>query len=1055
MKRRRILLSLVTAVSLLAATSGPALAGAGACPGTWRILTAAPSGSISAIEELPDGRVVAGTTAGGLRVYGPNAQGIYQWSVILASPGGLASNRVKDLAIFKGELWVATADSGIGVQNLETGAWRTIDVASSSLPSDTVNRLTVVPGVRGSSNPSIAESSVWASTPAGAAHYHRVSLGGGSYFWIWTVIDETDGLPDQDVLDVAVHDMQGERSTWFATATKLIRWDGTTFTDASNHCDMTTATRIVVDGRNDIWLNGIREVPALAGGTWVPVGVCRARPGLFGTLGWTHFPEQYGWDMSVDGAGRLWLAQAEIEHTGGAALHDQDSWCVFDATEVPLFSNNVYAAGAIGEVAWYGHGDAAKVSTFTRNWSIVTTSDLGGAGLPGPLLLYLDLTYAGVGPGLSMKVGDDPNWFHDDLDGNQAQVTALHRSGSRLWIGTAGNGILERDETTGVVSQVAGLPDANVREIRADYTGRLWVATAGGLAVRGNGYWLTFDEESSALPSDDVRALRFDTLGRLWVGTAQGIVILDPEADVSPEDWTQVGTAEGLPSAAVTSLAVQPNGLVWVGTEDASAARWDPAASQWTLFGASNGALPDDRVTSIISSIGGGKLWIGTAGGLVLHDGGAWRRFHVPGSTLASDWIRHMAADGKVLLASAGASIAVRADLEGPLGNFYPEIDSVVPAQGAPDTAVTIHGDHFDPRGPEFNTVTIGLTEALSSRKAPAAEIVSVTKTTLQFKVPQLAKTGRIRVTANCLSTETPGDFDIAPRIDSFSPGCVGPGESLLIRGAGFAGFGACDVQIGSGEWRTPILSAPDNQGVDWIRVRARPGDTTGKVRVRNGNGLVAVSAQTVTVGTLQATGRRIQQAIHGAQLIWGKRTLVHLDLDGNGCSTQVDGGVLYWKKTDGSKVRGGIAYAASPGGTSVPLGGGVTVDGNFGGLDYIAEFESNRSGQTPFFSLTQFGGMELVVKNNGVDVLTVTIPASEADFLEMGQPIRFWNMAVVPPSNGTQNDEFWSRAFQGWAHAARIYPQQDVAWYGNTGLVRVHADLLDVRFGVHRRQGR
>jgi hypothetical protein len=200
---------------LILGVSGQALANAGACPGTWRTLTPAPSGAIAAVEELPDGRVVVATATGGLRLYGPNAQGTYQWSAIVATLGGLVSNRLNDLAIFKNELWVATDDRGISIQDLATGAWRTVNAAGSALPDDTVNRLTVVQAVRGSSNPSIAESSVWASTPSGAAHYHRVQIGGQASVWIWSVIDESDGLPDQDVLDVAVHDNRDpDRRRW-------------------------------------------------------------------------------------------------------------------------------------------------------------------------------------------------------------------------------------------------------------------------------------------------------------------------------------------------------------------------------------------------------------------------------------------------------------------------------------------------------------------------------------------------------------------------------------------------------------------------------------------------------------------------------------------------------------------------------------------------------------------------------------------------------------------------------------------------------------------------
>ena len=97
---------------------------------------------ITAIAYAPDGRLFAGLSNGGLRVYGPNASGIYGWTSINASPGGLPSNWVTSLAVFNGDLWVGTSGSGVGVYDLNSGTWISYTVANSPLPHDTINRLT-------------------------------------------------------------------------------------------------------------------------------------------------------------------------------------------------------------------------------------------------------------------------------------------------------------------------------------------------------------------------------------------------------------------------------------------------------------------------------------------------------------------------------------------------------------------------------------------------------------------------------------------------------------------------------------------------------------------------------------------------------------------------------------------------------------------------------------------------------------------------------------------------------------------------------------------------
>ncbi|HTP09314.1 MAG TPA: hypothetical protein VMP08_13755, partial [Anaerolineae bacterium] len=63
---------------------------------------------VTAVAYAPDGRLFAGLSGLGLRVYGPNVSNLYQWTSITASPGGLVSNNVTALAVFGSQLWIGT-----------------------------------------------------------------------------------------------------------------------------------------------------------------------------------------------------------------------------------------------------------------------------------------------------------------------------------------------------------------------------------------------------------------------------------------------------------------------------------------------------------------------------------------------------------------------------------------------------------------------------------------------------------------------------------------------------------------------------------------------------------------------------------------------------------------------------------------------------------------------------------------------------------------------------------------------------------------------------------
>ena len=99
--------------------------------GGWSVQVSAPgTKSVVAMQTVPDGRLFVAIDGGGVQVYAPNAQGDYVWSTITASPGGLVTNNVTDLAYLFGELWIST-DSGISIYQIYLNTWRQINSGNS------------------------------------------------------------------------------------------------------------------------------------------------------------------------------------------------------------------------------------------------------------------------------------------------------------------------------------------------------------------------------------------------------------------------------------------------------------------------------------------------------------------------------------------------------------------------------------------------------------------------------------------------------------------------------------------------------------------------------------------------------------------------------------------------------------------------------------------------------------------------------------------------------------------------------------------------------------
>ncbi len=152
------------------------------------------------------------------------------------------------------------------------------------------------------------------------------------------------------------------------------------------------------------------------------------------------------------------------------------------------------------------------------------------------------------------------------------------------------------------------------------------------------------------------------------------------------------------------------------------------------------------------------------------------------------------------------------------------------------------------------------------------------------------------------------------PKITSISATCISVGSELKISGLGFLdGSAAAYVKIGSGAERITDATDPTQ-----VRTFIRPGDTSGQVRVRILNNNQVIASQSLSLGTINVNQTKVQQAIEGEQLVWGKSTLVQLAAISSGCGgAQITRASLKWKFTAGPTISGGTVNY--PNGKTLP----------------------------------------------------------------------------------------------------------------------------------------
>jgi diguanylate cyclase (GGDEF)-like protein/PAS domain S-box-containing protein len=252
---------------------------------------------------------------------------------------------------------------------------------------------------------------------------------------------------------------------------------------------------------------------------------------------------------------------------------------------------------------------------------------------------------------LDPRSGTTRSFLHDpripgSLPESSVRSLMLDRSGL-LWVGGDLRGLSVVDPKGAVFTYLydeSGQGDAlagnNVRALLTDGDGRLWVGTEGDglkhydfaagrmVAHRAAGI--------AASAGDGFHAQRITALaaaddGRLWVGTPLGLARFDP-ARASGERIALDPTRMTGRANDIRALAQGADGALWIGTLDDGLFRYEPARQRWSHFPAGDSA--DGRGlwhpgVMAVHEDRGGRVWIGTLGGLNVYERASGRMHRI------------------------------------------------------------------------------------------------------------------------------------------------------------------------------------------------------------------------------------------------------------------------------------------------------------------------------------------------------------------------------------------------------------------------------------------
>ncbi|MBC7982807.1 MAG: response regulator [Candidatus Obscuribacterales bacterium] len=179
--------------------------------------------------------------------------------------------------------------------------------------------------------------------------------------------------------------------------------------------------------------------------------------------------------------------------------------------------------------------------------------------------------------------------------------SVMQEPNGRLWVGTGRGFDFHEPGTPMRFTPVAGAPRSPSGSAVYDREGRIWLNFNLGGLHRKDGASFHKVGFPDAPPGTALTALYKDSAGDIWAGTGQGVYRL------LGDEFERVATT----TAAVSAIAVDHDGSLWVGGAGMGLARW--RNDKWEYFTMADG-LTINTVGSIFEDRDG-SLWVGTTGG--------------------------------------------------------------------------------------------------------------------------------------------------------------------------------------------------------------------------------------------------------------------------------------------------------------------------------------------------------------------------------------------------------------------------------------------------------
>jgi signal transduction histidine kinase/ligand-binding sensor domain-containing protein len=430
---------------------------------------------------------------------------------------------------------------------------------------------------------------------AGVARAQEAAVAVGRYrVDVWRA---EHGMPENVVRRVVE---SGDGYLWLGMTAGVSRFDGVRFTVFDHVTTPAFQGRIdydiqpmLDDGQGRLWIATDGGLVRYANGVFVRDAALDDSIGGEAIAG-----------LAADSSGTLWA----LTDRGRLLRREAGRLAPVSIRGLPRARGQSIAAGDSGQL-WLGFRGEGLVSVRPRDGTIARF--LPGENVRSILRASDGTTWAGTTSGIAHIAAGRIERLRLPGASPYAPVTSLAEDGDGgLWIGTEGSGLCRfaAGKMTWLTARSGLLSNDDVTSVYAGRRGTVWVGTRHGLN-RFRPVQMSPLTTRNGLPTDVPGAIAIDRSGALWLAPRTGGLYRRAYSD----SGAFVAVTAGLRSSdAVTSIAVAPDGTLWMGSLWSGLLRYRDGS--WRAIGMGE-RLAAWSVNAVLASRSG-VVWVATNGGL-------------------------------------------------------------------------------------------------------------------------------------------------------------------------------------------------------------------------------------------------------------------------------------------------------------------------------------------------------------------------------------------------------------------------------------------------------